>query len=85
MQNEGGNYSYFRTAEDKEYNFPPADGAPTCFRCRLGDSSYSSPKHGAVVAIPLTSIRGPKGIDALVDQMIALWHNRMQYMALTDV
>ena len=38
IQNEGGNFSYWRNNENKVYTVPQPDRKPTTFRCRLAES-----------------------------------------------
>lgn len=81
-QNEGGNYSFHRNAEGRDFAAPPPDRQPTVFQCRLSDSSYAWPKCGIIVAFPLTDIREPKDIYHLADEMRDLWQNRFEFMAI---
>ncbi len=81
-QNQGGNYSYWRAEEDKEYLAPPADNKPTLFHCRLDDNAYAWPKKGVVVTLPLTSIRSPDDLNMLADDMKLLWERKGKYLKL---
>jgi hypothetical protein len=81
-QNEGGNYSYFRNSEEKEFISPPPDRQSTFFQCRLSNDSYTWAKRGYIVAFPLTDIREPSDINLLADEMRELWQRRFELMAL---
>lgn len=84
VHNNGGNFAYWRSRDKKEYNLPLADRETTVFQCRLADASYSWPKHGIVVAFPLTDIHEPKEISDLADQIKALWQERLKLMVFPE-